>query len=249
MSFFKKLFGSKTEKRVPEKEGKTNQEKANPLDKPVEEIKKEREGYVSLGRSIFPVIKSVDDPRIVMSQKSSANKIITSPVAEGIVKCYVLDIGNTFEMISESHLKQFGLDQEVVDNTAFRNLVDRFNERNAVSIQDFSNHIPKAKPFYKIEMDANYPPSMMLIDEFWESTAREIVKTDRIAVSIPAKNLLFFSDFRLMESFRTMMPVAQQMYNVSIQDNIQLTTNTYIRKDGRWIRFDDTPQQWEKLWQ
>ena len=248
MSLFKKLFGSKTEKRVPEKENLANQEKTNPLDKPIEEIKKEREGYVSLGRSIFPVIKNADDPRITMSQNNPGNKIITSPIAEGIVKCYVLDIGEKFEMISEAHLKQFGLDKEVVDNTALRNLTDKFNQRNGISVQDFSQQSPQAKPFYKLEMDANYPPSMMLIDEFWDNTAKEIVKSDRIAVSIPAKNLLFFSDFRLMESFRTMRPVAEHMYNASIQDNIQLTTNTYVRKDGKWIKFENTPEQMEELW-
>jgi len=52
----------------------------------------------------------------------------------------------------------------------------------------------------------------------------------------------------VMESFRTMRPVAQQMYKASIQDKIQLTTNTYIRKDGKWIKFEDTPEQMEELW-
>lgn len=159
-----------------------------------------------------------------------------------------MDIGDKYEMISESHLKQLGLDKEIVDNTAIRNLVDKFNEKNGISIQDFSQYNPKSKPFYKLEMDANYPPSMMLIDQFWDNTAKEIVKSDRIAVSIPAKNLLFFSDYRQMESFRTMRPVAQQMYDASIEDNIHLTTNTYIRKDGQWIKFEDTPEQMAELW-
>ena len=248
MSLFKKLFGSKEGKESSKQTEKPVKEVKNQLDKPIEEIKKEREGYVSLGRSIFPVIKNEDDPRIKMAQNSKGNQIITSPIAEGIVKCYVLDIGDKFEMISKSHLEQFGLDEEIVDNTAIRNLMDKFNQRNGVSVQDFSKQNPKSKPFFKLEMDANYPPSMMLIDEFWDVTAQEIVKSDRIAVSIPAKNLLFFSDYRLMESFRTMRPVAQSMYDASIQDNIQLTTNTYVRKDGNWIKFEDTPEQMEELW-
>jgi uncharacterized protein YtpQ (UPF0354 family) len=211
MSLFKKLFRTK-EKKDAVKPAENHSEKVKPqLDKPIEEIKKEREGYVSLGRSIFPVVKSENDPRIKLTQNSPGNKIITSPIAEGIVKCYVLDIGDKFEMISESHLKEFGLDEEIVDNTAMRNLADKFNEKNSVSVQDFSHMNPQSQPFYKLEMDANYPPSMMLIDEYWEQTAQEIVKSDRIAVSIPAKNLLFFSDYRLMESFRTMRPVSQQM--------------------------------------
>ena len=51
-----------------------------------------------------------------------------------------------------------------------------------------------------------------------------------------------------MESFRTMRPVADKMYDASIQDNIQLSRNTYIRKDGQWIKFLDTPEQMEELW-
>jgi len=156
MSLFKKLFGSKESKKDEGKIVKGTQEKPNPLEKPIEEVKKEREGYVSLGRSIFPVIKDANDPRILMSQNSSISKIITSPVAEGIVKCYVLDIGDKFEMISESHLEQFGLDREIVENTAIRNLVDKFNEKNGVSIQDFSQQSPQSKPFYKLEMDASH---------------------------------------------------------------------------------------------
>lgn len=248
MSIFKKLFGSKNKKEESTENQKANKERHKSLDTPIEEIKKERDGYISVGRSIFPVIKSVSDPRIIMSEKSTGIKLITEPIAEGIIKCYVLDIGDKYEMISESHLKQLGLDKEIVDNTAIRNLVDKFNEKNGISIQDFSQYNPKSKPFYKLEMDANYPPSMMLIDQFWDNTAKEIVKSDRIAVSIPAKNLLFFSDYRQMESFRTMRPVAQQMYDASIEDNIHLTTNTYIRKDGQWIKFEDTPEQMAELW-
>ncbi|WP_324026492.1 DUF1444 family protein [Maribacter sp. BPC-D8] len=236
MSFLKKLF-----KKEP-----VNHKVKKGLETPVEEIKKEREGYVSIGRSIFPVIKSVDDERIKMSQNK--NPIIMEPIAEGIVKCYVLDMGDKFEMISQSHLDQFNFDREIVDNTAMRNLTDRFNERNSVSVQDFSQQNTESKPFYKLEMDANYPPSMMLVDEFWDNTVQQIVKSDTIAVSIPAKNLLFFSDMKLMESFRTMKPVAKHMYDASVQDNIQLTENTYIRKNGKWILFLDTPEQMEELW-
>ena len=248
MSLFKKLFGSKENKETAKQTEKDDREIKNPLDKPIDEIKKEREGYVSLGRSIFPVIKNVNDPRIKMALNSEGNEIITTPLAEGIVKCYVLDVGDKFEMISQSHLKQFGLDKEIVDNTAIRNLVDKFNQKNGISVQDFSEQNPQSKPFFKLEMDANYPPSMMLVEDFWDNTAKEIVKSNRIAVSIPAKNLLFFSDYRLMESFRTMRPVANQMFEASIQDNIHLTKNTYIRKDGKWIKFEDTPEQMEELW-
>ena len=79
MSLFKKLFGSKENKETAKQTEKDDREIKNPLDKPIDEIKKEREGYVSLGRSIFPVIKNVNDPRIKMALNSEGNEIITTP--------------------------------------------------------------------------------------------------------------------------------------------------------------------------
>ena len=68
MSLFKKLFGSKkngNSKTFQESAESTSTDtKDSQLDRPIEEIKKEREGYVSLGRSIFPVIKNEDDQNV-----------------------------------------------------------------------------------------------------------------------------------------------------------------------------------------
>jgi uncharacterized protein YtpQ (UPF0354 family) len=233
MSFLSKLFG---------KDKLDNTQ----LNKSIEEVKKDREGYLNVGQSIFPIIKSEDDQKIKMSLNS--NPIVTEKISDGIVLCYVLDMGNTFEMISQKHLNDFGLTIQDVKQVALRNLTNKVNSNCKVGVMDLSDQNPKIKPFYRIEMDNNFNPSMMLLDEFWETTAKQIVKSDTIAVSIPAKNILFFSDMKLMESFRTMRPVANQMYDSSVQDNIQLTKNTYIRKNGKWILFLDTEEQMAELW-
>ena len=175
------------------------------------------------------------------------NKLITTEIAEGIVVCYVIDIGDKLERISERHLKQFNLDVEMVHNTAMRNLVDKVNENCKIGIQDYSATNPQIKPFYSVEFDSNYNPSMMLLSDFWETMAKEVTKSDMIAVSIPANNILFFSDFHLVESFRTMRPVANSLYDASIEDRLALTKETYIRKDGKWIRFLDTEEQYLEL--
>lgn len=235
MGLFDKLFGKKESKPATQS-----------LETPIADVKKDREGYVNVGQSIFPVIKPSDDPRIKMSANN--NPILTDPLSEGIVTCYVLDMGDNFEMLSQSHLQSFGLTIEDVRNVAIRNLINKVNANCKIGIMDFSDQNPAIKPFFKVDMDNNFNPSMMLLDEFWESTAKNIVKSDTIAVSIPAKNLLFFSDMKLMESFRTMRPVANQMYDASVNDGIALTTNTYIRKNGKWILFLDTEEQMAELW-
>lgn len=235
MGLFDKFFGKKK-----------SQQTGHPLDKPISEVKKDREGYVNLGQNIFPVIKSVDDPRIKMAVNN--NPLLTDPLSDGIVTCYVLDMGDNFEMLSQSHLKDFGLTIDDIRQVALRNLVNKVNANCKIGVMDLSDQNPAIKPFYSVEMDNNFNPSMMLIEEFWEKTAKDIVKSDTIAVSIPAKNLLFFSDMKLMESFRTMRPVANQMYEASVSDGIALTTNTYIRKNGKWILFLNTEEQMAELW-
>ncbi len=104
------------------------------------------------------------------------------------------------EMIADSHLKDFGLKLEDVKAVALRNLKNKLNQNCKIGTMDLSAMNPQIKPFFKVEMDANYNPSIMLIDEFWEQAAKPAAKTDLIAVSIPAKNLLFFSDLKLREA-------------------------------------------------
>lgn len=228
MGLFNKLFGKKESTSTKQS-----------VDTPISEVQKDRESYLNVGQSIFPMIKSIDDPRI--SMVSNSNPLITEALSEGIVTCYALDTGDNYEMLSQSHLLNFGLTIEDIRVVAMRNLIKKVNENCQISVLDLSEQNPAIKPFYQIEMDADFNPSMMLLDQFWETTAKDIVKSDTIAVSIPAKNLLFFSDMKLMESFRTMRLVAKQMYDASISDGIALTTNTYIRKNGKWILFLDTP--------
>lgn len=236
MGLLDKLFGRKNKG-----------EKKKSLEKSVSEVKKEREGYVSIGKSIFPVIKSQDDAKIKMSLGN--NPILTDPLSDGIVVCYSLDLGDRFEMLSESHLKNFGLTQEDIRQVAKRNLINKLNEDCSIGTIDLADVSPEAKPFYKVDMDANFNPSIMLLDEFWDKMAEDIVPTDTIAVSIPAKNLLFFSDMKIMESFRTMRPFAEHMYDASVEDGIELTKNTYIRKNGKWILFLDTAEQLQELYE
>ena len=263
MSFFKKLFGKKEDKNpnspapnpttvpAPIEEETTSfashedNPQTNGLDTPIEEVKKNTDGYISLGRSIFPVIKNAEDPGFKLTE--NINKIIQTPLADGIVICYVIDIGNKLERISENHLKQYNLDIETVHNTAMRNLVDKVNENLKIGIQDYSSSNPEIKPFYNVEFDSNYNPSIMLLSEFWNTTAKEVTKGKVIAVSIPATNIIFFSDFNLMESFRTMRPVANKLYEGSIEDRLELTKNTYIRKGEKWVKFLDTEEQYIEL--
>lgn len=235
MGLLGKLFGKKDSQPV-----------GMSLDTPISEVKKDREGFVNVGQSIFPIIKEAGDPKITMFSNNHA--IIADPLCDELVTCYVLDMGDKFELMSQSHLQNFGLGVQELRQVSIRNLIKRVNENCKIVEVDMSEQYPQSKPFYRVDMDVNFNPSMMLLDEFWESTVRSVIETDTIAVSIPAKNLLLFSDMKVMESFRTMRPIANQIYDASVSEGIALTTNTYIRKNGKWILFLDTEEQWEELW-
>ena len=211
-----------------------------------EDKRKNRDGYVNIGKNIFPIIKNEQDRKIQFAENS--NPLLTERLSDGIVICYLLDLGDHFEMISNSHLKQFGLSHKDVKDVAMRNLKNKINENCRIGTMDLSDKNPQSKPFYQIEVDSNLNPSIMLVDEFWDTAVKQMLNTDTVAVTIPAKNLIFFSDMKVMESFRTMRPIANQLYNDSIPEGIQLIDKTYIRKSGEWIMFLDTEEQLAELW-
>ncbi len=234
MGLFDRLLG-----RDPKKASPT-------LKTPIEEYKKQQEGAVNIGQSIYPIFKRKDDPKIHLLK--GEQDIIKIDLLDDLYLCFNLDMGTHYEMIQNDLLQKTNLTIHELKAAALRNLVNKINLGCRVGTEDFSENIPQAKPFYSIQFDSNLNAMMFLVDDFWETTAQQIVKSDRIAIAMPAKNLIYFSDMRLMESFRTMRPVATHMFNASIEDGIHLTDKTYIRKDGKWVLFLDTEEQMADLW-
>jgi uncharacterized protein YtpQ (UPF0354 family) len=234
MGLFDKLFGKKEDKPK------------STLDTPIEEYKKQQEGGVNIGQSIYPIFKRKDDPKVNMLKGNQ--DVIKIDFLDDLYLCFNLDMGTHFEMVQYELLEKTNLTVDDLKATAIRNLINKINVNCKVGVEDFSENIPDAKPFYSIQFDNDLNAMMFLVDDFWETTAKEVTKSDRVAVSIPAKNLIYFSDLRLMESFRTMRPVGNHMFNASVEDGINLTDKTYIRKDGKWVLFLDTEEQMAELW-
>jgi len=200
-----------------------------------EESQQQPEGYINLGQNIFPVIKTNDDSNIQTTLKSD-NPILYDELAEGIIVTYGIDLEDRIEMVAQSHLKNSGLSHRDIKLVAERNIRLKINQNCQVSRLDLSGQIPEAKPFFQVEMDSSYNPSVMIVNEFW-SQAEKIAGSSLLAVSIPAKNLLFFSNKNEIQSFVAMKAFAQQLYKASKTDHIELTSDTYIRKNGKWTLF------------
>lgn len=231
MSIFKKIFGSKQTEKIPNEN--------------IEKRDYKSEGYINLGKSIYPVLKDVNDAKLAISEK--INPIIKDAFAEGIVICYILDTDENFELISENHLKSFNLTKEDVKNVAYRNLTNQVNSNIKIKVEDHRDKNPEMRPFFSVEFNSNLNPSIMLLDEFWESNAKEITKSDILAVSMPAKNLFYFTSLEDIVSFDTMTYFGKVLYDASILDNLQLTQNVYVRKNGNWILCDKSDEQIDKL--
>ncbi len=234
MKFLSKLFKKK------EETSKMSMETS------IENYKKERDGGVSIGQSIYPIFKRKDDPKINLLKGSQ--EVIKIDFLDDLYLCFNLDMGAHYEMVQYELLEKTNLTIEDLKATALRNLTNKVNFSCKVGVEDFSEGIPQAKPFYSVQFDNDLNASIFLLDNFWDTQAQEIAKSDRIAVTLPAKNLIYFSDMRLMESFRTMRPVGIHMFNASKEEKIHLTDKTYIRKNGKWILFLDTEEQLEELW-
>ena len=200
---------------------------------------------LSVGKSIFPMIRPADDSRILAS-KFTSNPVVTTQLAEGIVVAYGLDLGPNFEMITTGHCKKFSITVEDLIALSERNLLARTDGRINVEKMDFSSSIPEAEPFYRVRLDNNLDSSIMLVDDFWQQ-ASGMLRTNLVAVTLPAKNTLFFADYHSIFSFRLMRPFSSKMYEASKQDRIEVSPHTYIRKDDRWILFNDTEKQHAEL--
>lgn len=232
MSILKKLFGS------------SNNTKAT-IEKEIHKTNYESDGYLNLGQSIFPVLRAKTDSKLLISEK--VNPILKDNFIDDIVVCYVLDIGENFELISENHLKKINLTIDNIKEVASRNLINQFNENIKISVQDHRDKNTEMRPFLSIEFNSNLNPSVMLLEEFWEKKAPEILKSETIAISMPAKNIFYFTSLEDIVSFDTMTYWGNILYEASIEENLQLTKNSYIRKNGKWILWDNTEQHLEKL--
>jgi uncharacterized protein YtpQ (UPF0354 family) len=234
MSFFKKLFGNK-------------EEKGTTLKTPIEDFRKSRDGYVNVGESVFPTIKDKNDDRINILEGDKA--VVTEKIADDLVMCHSIDLGDKYELVSGSLLESPGLTAENIKHCSMRNLHNKVSTSFGIKPIDLSDQIPEAKPFYTIHFDDNFNPSVMLVDDIWDKDIlSKYINDGRVAVSIPSKNVIFFSDMRIMESFRSMRAYSAIMYESAKEEGLALSKNTYIRKDGKWIKFLDTEEQWEELW-
>ncbi len=189
-------------------------------------------GFVSIGRSIFPVIKSADDSQIERAERRN-NPLIMNELLEGIVICYVRETLENLELVTEAHLQPYLMNREDIAKSAKRNLAERVRDSAKIRTVNPENPSPEAKPFYRGILDKKFDTSLMVVDEFWERV-EEMLQSNAVAVCIPARNALYFADANIPESVETMRLAAGESYHAGMQDELHLTQNMYVRENGEW---------------
>ncbi len=178
----------------------------------------------------------------------SINPLLTDKLCEGIVTCYLIDFGDKFEMISNSHLERIGLTKLEVREVAFRNLRKKVQVNYTIGVIDYSRQNPNLKPFNKIDMDEEFNPSLLCLYSPWEQIEINL-KSNSIAVSTPAKIFMLLTDMRNLESLISIRAIANKMCERALTDGTSITPETFIRKDGKWILFLDTDDHLNELLQ
>jgi hypothetical protein len=178
MSFLKKIFGKKEkDKKLPTPDQTTE------IEKSFEEIK-----YL-----IYPYFKqlipSTSSAKPLPNDLSGIDKdttyevpdldIIILNICEDLNCLYAVDNGNSYQIIQNSHLKEWKIDKEKLHEIAVTNfrtlIVTKLNARGD------SNGI-------MFTINGNLEAGLVLIDEIWDQLEQQI--GEPVVISVPSRDVL-----------------------------------------------------------
>lgn len=133
---------------------------------------------------------------------------------------YVVDNGNNFKYVQESHLKEDGVSRDELHSIGLANL-----RQWAIS------HEVKVQPYgsiFAVLMGGNFEASLILLDGLWNGPFKQFISGE-YAVAMPARDILSFCDNNSPEGIAGLEQlIARAIGKVDhpISDKI------YIRRDG-----------------
>ena len=224
MSFLKKLFG------------KTDQEKEivqNKHEQPERNL--EKEGYVNLGRSIFPLVRNKNESKFTM-QMPVGSELCVEPIAGDLLVVYVVDTKNGFEYFNNNLVAKYGQTFEELKKAGLRNLFDKTDGNLQIQTMDTKDeNNPEGLPFYRIILDGVYDVSLLIGDNFLEKM-KEFVKDETIAFSAPRKDVLLLSSVSNKYTLTQMALTAGTLFINATNENNEtaLSNKILIRKNKQW---------------
>jgi uncharacterized protein YtpQ (UPF0354 family) len=192
MSLFDKLFG------------KSKKDQSN-------NIQPQTTGSLIDLQKVFPRIKGLFDnenPDPVRSSVEIAISVddapVIKPLAEGIGICYMIDKGDSYQVIQNKHLST-DLTIDKLHDAALTNM--------AIAISDKTQVNGDPKNAMMVTNGGNLEAAMLLADFLWEQI--EPVFEDKICVAIPANDLLFIAGKNSSVGRQTLRTLVKQYFDNS----------------------------------
>ncbi|MHB1528023.1 MAG: DUF1444 family protein [Acidiferrobacteraceae bacterium] len=144
-------------------------------------------------------------------------------LGNGLVVAYVVDKGQSFAYVQNSHLTEAVLDPVQLHEYGLGNL--RQLAKDKLKVQKYG-------PVYAAFLDGNFEASLILLDGLWSHGLADLVRGDFV-VAIPARDILAFCDISSSEGLAELRKVVAR---VADSDH-SLSPSLYRRRDSEWVPY------------
>lgn len=231
MSFLKKLFG-KTEQTV----------ETQPTVQPEKTL--EQQGYINLGRSIFPLVRNKTESKFTMTMPKGS-ELCTKPIAGDLLVVYVVDTEKGFEYFNYGMIEKYGQTFEELEKAGLRNLFDKTDgnlQIQTIDTKDEQN--PDGLPFFRIILDGTYDVSLLIGQNFLDKM-KEVVNDEVVAFAAPRKDVLLLSPVTNKLTLTQMAMTAGSLFinATNENNNTSLSNQILIRKNGQWTAYENSADE------
>jgi uncharacterized protein YtpQ (UPF0354 family) len=135
--------------------------------------------------------------------------------------CYVVDRGNAFEYVQESHLKQDGIDRDKLHRIGLGNLL-KWAISHKLRVQPYGS-------IFAVLMGGNFEASLILIDKLWEDPFKKFVSGE-YAAAMPARDILSFCDSSSPAGVDGLKQLIAR--TAAAKTDHPISDKIYVRRDG-----------------
>jgi uncharacterized protein YtpQ (UPF0354 family) len=150
--------------------------------------------------------------------------LIFKNICEDLNCLYVFDTGNSFEIIQESHIQAWGVDQHKLHEYAIENFRTMITQR--LSARGDTNGI-------MFVLDGNLEAGLVLIDEIWEQYEDQV--GEKIVITVPSRDVIMatgVSNRAMIDQFK------QNSKRILLEGEYPLSKNLFIRESSQWNLFE-----------
>ena len=178
---------------------------------------------------VYPRIKGIfdaDNPDTVKTSNeitvAFSDSPVIKPLAKGIGICYMIDQGNSYQVIQNRHLS---------DDLSIEKLHDAALTNMAIAISDKIQLNGDPKNVMMVTNGGNLEAAMILADFLWEQL--DPVFNDDICIAIPANDLLFIAGKNCTKGRDTLRSLIKKYFNDKNTTGL-IVRHIYERCNGNW---------------